>query len=85
MQSLSVLVYHQHTQIVLHPYVADSVIEMSVFQGMKSFLIGQSGKENGNLKITYLRDTESNGGGQGGVGKGIENIEFCIRNSGIPD
>lgn len=60
MQSLSILVYHRHTQIVLHPCVADTVRELPVFQGMRSFPIGQCGKENGTLKILYLHDMELN-------------------------
>lgn len=58
MRSLSILVYHRHTQIGLHPYVAHTVTELPVFQGMKSFPIGQCGKQNGSLKIIYLGDME---------------------------
>lgn len=57
MKSLSILVYHRHTQISLQPYVAHAVIELPAFH-MKSFLIDQCGKQNGTLKITHLCDME---------------------------
>lgn len=81
MRSLSILVYHWHTQISLHPYVAHTVIELSVFQGMKSFPIDRCGKQNGTLKIIYLRDMELIQGERGE----LKIMEFLIRNSGILD
>lgn len=46
MQSLSILGYHQHTQISL----AHSIIVLPDFQGMESFLTEQRGKQNGTLE-----------------------------------
>lgn len=65
MRSLSILVYHRHTQISLHPYVAHTPAELPVFQGMKSFPIEQCGKQNGTLKIIHMRNSRGE--------RGIEN------------